>query len=95
MEIGIFNLPISEGRLEQYKKAQDEDRVCNTAKQYCKEGWPEKKNLEYQLLPYWQTRRNLSLDSSGILLYGNRIVVPETLRTETLRKIHNGHQGIQ
>ena len=30
-----------------------------------------------------------------LLLRGKRIVVPASLRTETLEKIHSGHQGIQ
>jgi len=30
-----------------------------------------------------------------LLLFGSRIVVPETMRKVTLQKIHQGHQGIQ
>ena len=29
------------------------------------------------------------------ILYGQRILIPEPLRQETLHKVHNGHQGIQ
>ena len=95
LTIGVLNLPITEGRLEEYRKAQDADRLCSSAKKHCKEGWPEKKDLENRLIPLWKTRGNLRLDSSGLLLYGNRIVVPDSLRRETLRKIHDRHQGIQ
>ena len=44
---------------------------------------------------YWKARGNLFLDSEGLLLYGSRVVVPHSLRQETLKRIHNGHQGIQ
>ena len=95
LTISILNLPITEGRLEEYRKAQDADGLCSSAKKHCKKGWPEKKDLGNRLIPFWKTRGNLSLDSSGLLLYGSRIVVPDSLRRETLRKIHDGHQGIQ
>ena len=39
-------------------------------------------------------RGDLTLHDN-LLLYGSRIVVPKSLRAATLRKIHNGHQGIQ
>ena len=32
---------------------------------------------------------------SGLLLRGNRIVVPQQLQKETLEKIHSGHQGMR
>ena len=32
---------------------------------------------------------------NNLLLFNNRIVVPESLKKETLDKIHEGHQGIQ
>ena len=31
----------------------------------------------------------------GLLLYGNRIVVPTALQKDTLTKIHQGHQGVE
>ena len=32
---------------------------------------------------------------NNLLLFSNRIVVPERLRTQTLQKIHYGHHGLQ
>ena len=95
MEIGVVNLPVTKGRLLQYQKAQDEDRLCCLIRKHCKEGWPQKRNIENELTPFWKARGNLTTDQNGLLLYGSRIVVPKSLRRETLSKIHNGHQGIQ
>ena len=33
--------------------------------------------------------------NDDLLLYGARIVVPKSMREDTLQKIHQGHQGIQ
>ena len=93
VEIGVVNLPVTKGRLLQYQKAQDEDRLCCLIRKHCKEGWPQKRNTENELTPFWKARGNLTTDQNGLLLYGSRIVVPKSLRRETLSKIHNGHQG--
>ena len=95
LNISVQSLPITEATLEEYRKGQDEDGICSSVKEYCKQGWPKKRNLETQVIPFWKARGNLSLDPNGLLLYGSRIVVPVSLQRETLRKIHNGHQGIQ
>ena len=75
--------------------SKNEDSLCSKVKTHCKKGWPEKREIDHRVLPFWKARGNLSLDPSGLLLYGSRIVVPQSLRQETLEKIHNGHQGIQ
>ena len=54
-----------------------------------------KKGMGSQHLPYRKARANLTVDPSGLLLCGSRIVVPTVLRRETPAKIHGGHQGVQ
>ena len=44
--------------------------------------------------PYWAVQSSLTL-GNNLLLYNNRIVVPSALQSETVRKIHEGHQGIE
>jgi len=50
--------------------------------------------VEPELKPYWAVQSSLTLNNS-LLLYNNRIVVPSALQSETVRKIHEGHQGIE
>ena len=45
------------------------------------------------LKPYWNGREQLSVDS-GVILKGQRIVVPFVLRQQILTDLHNSHQGI-
>ena len=49
--------------------------------------------LPRTIVPYWQVRGELTLHDD-LLLCGRRIVVPSSLRKETLDKIHSCHQGI-
>ena len=90
----ISTLPASEFRLEAYRIAQQSDPVCQQVRQYCLTGWPEKKSdMDRAVIPYWHKRGHLSVGSK-LLLYGSQIVVPKSMRKETLDKIHQGHQGI-
>ena len=75
IEVGVVTLPVSEGRLDQYRKAQDKDSLCSKVKTQCKEGWLEKREIDHRVLPFWKARGNLSLDPSGLLLYRSRIAV--------------------
>ena len=42
---------------------------------------------------YWKVQGDLVVHKN-LLLYGKRIVVPKELQWETLKKLHQGHQGI-
>ena len=93
LAVDISNLPASKEHLEQYKNAQSADPVCSLIINYCCNGWPEKTEIDTITRPYWERRGNIFVTDS-LLLYGSRIVVPKSLQNQTLRKIHDGHQGI-
>ena len=76
------------------KELSSQDSVCSRVKRYCTSGWPKKRLIEAELLPYWKVRNSLTL-YNGPLLYNSCIVVPHSLQLETLEKIHEGHQGIE
>ena len=89
----ISSLPAGQDRLSEYRQAQLADGICSQVISYCKEGWPDKKKVSSEVTAYWAVRTELTI-ADNLLLYRNRIVVPKSLQTETLRKIHQGHQGI-
>ena len=88
-----------------YHTGQLNDPICIRVKQYCVSGWPAKQNIGVELIPeiiyrlsllipYWRVRDDLSV-CKDLLLYGTRIVVPTSLQSLTLQKLHQGHLGIQ
>ena len=89
----VAHLPASDQRLDVYKKAQSNDPTCKQILKYCQDGWPRKSQLEPNLKPYWEAQSELT-EGDGLLMYGQRIVVPESLQTTTLQKLHEGHQGL-
>ncbi len=82
-------LPASTKRLEEY---QDRDPECAKVKAYCLTHWPEKRDIETNLIPYWEERSSLSIHDD-LLLHNHQLVVPQAMYEETLTQIHEGHQG--
>ena len=88
------SIPATTQRLEEYRQAQIVDAECSQVREYCQTHWPTKHSIESLLKPYWKVRGSLTL-VDDLLLYNSRIVVPLSLRRETMLKIHEGHQGVE
>ena len=69
------------------------DAVIKQVARYCLDGWPEKKKLPGPVRAYSHVSAKLTV-VMGLLMRGARIVIPESMRPEMLKKIHEGHQGI-
>ena len=80
--------------LETYRLKQAEDPICAQVSKHCKSGWPRKHRLSPELIPYWKLRGSLTTHDD-ILLFNDRIVIPESLRADVMDRVHEGHQGIE
>ena len=70
------------------------DDTLKPVMQYVQNGWPEEKQRVHgPIAKYWRERGNISLHD-GLLLRGQRIIIPPRLRADVLRRLHDGHQGI-
>lgn len=57
-------------------------------------GWPESvQDIPPDIVPYWPLRDELTI-LDGLIMKGNRVVVPPTMRTDTLNRLHDAHQGL-
>jgi len=86
-------LPASSCRLEEYHQAQIKDEICSQVMKFCRNEWPRKR-VNGLLSSYWKERGSLIINNN-LLMYNDRIVIPQTLQKETLMKIQEGHQGIE
>jgi transposase InsO family protein len=89
-----LSLPATEQRLEIYRQSQEQDPVCTQVREFCRTGWPNKQHVPQELMPYWKVKSSLTI-CDNLLLYNLRIVVPKSMQSETLQKIHAGHLGIE
>ena len=88
------DIPITDDALQRYLQAQAADLTCRDVVKYCKFGWPSRSDLRGELLRYEPFQAEFTTTTSDLLLKGERIVVPNTLRPECLERIHEGHLGI-
>ena len=74
-------LPATEDRLKDFRTQQQQDEITRQLITYCSEGWPEKSQLPGPLKVYWPERNDLTVQQ-GLLVKGNRPVVPLTVRID-------------
>jgi len=58
-------------------------------------GWPEqaKQTTPKIIRGYWSIKDYIGIED-GILVMGHRLVIPKSMQSEYLQRIHAGHQGI-
>ena len=86
--------PTSPGRLEEIRRATEDDRELRAVADFVINGWPQRQDaVPASLYPYYHVRSDLSV-ADGLLIYRDRIVIPVALRSEMLKKLHETHQHI-
>ena len=74
-------------RIKAIKEATAEDSPLQQMAGIITKGWPEHRTLcPKELLPFWNYRDELYIED-GILLKGERIIIPEILK-EALKQLH-------
>ena len=107
MEISARNVPLpvlavhfisssaDEDQLTAIRVATTEDQEMQQLSHYISEGWPQqRKQLPANLHTYWNYRDELTQEN-GILYKSSKVLIPKSLRAEYIRRVHDGHQGIE
>ena len=76
---------------EEVKQQTARDPILSRAYDATMRGWGD--NDDSDLQPYFRRRTELTVHQ-GCLLWGIRVVIPETLRKDVLNLIHDGHLGV-
>ena len=75
------------------QEATMQDQDLNKLKEVVFKGWPAyRKQCPQELWDYWTFRCDLVIED-GLILKGDRIIIPEILRGQILDALHTGHQG--
>ena len=87
-------LPISQTRLAQLQQETASDEVLQQLINFTMNGWPSKHNIPTVVKPYYSLRSEI-VYHEGLLLKGQRIIVPSALRSKMKEIIHQGHNGME
>ena len=88
-------MPISDQKAADMARATEEDADLEKLQQYIQHGWPsDRKSCHPSAIEFWNYRDELS-QIEGIILKGEKIFVPKSLRDQMLIKIHEGHMGME
>ncbi|GBL89207.1 hypothetical protein AVEN_255310-1 [Araneus ventricosus] len=93
IQMVIATLPATDKRLSEIWQAQQEDEVCIQLINFVEKGWPEKNALPTHLSRYWEYRHSINIQD-GLLMMNARLIIPESMKSEILKAIHEGHLGI-
>ena len=94
-EDGTLLAPLRDQTLEKVRAASTRDAEYNALREVIMKGFPEHHhNLQQELRPFWGVRSMLAVDDDFIV-YGPRLLIPHSLRRETLQRLHDGHQGVE
>lgn len=81
-------------RLEDIRHATDKDDLLQSVMDYTEAGWPNYiKDVPQNLRKFYEIRAHLST-TDRLLLYNDRIYIPQALQQYVLTKVHQGHPGI-
>lgn len=82
----------SQARLQQIREETTSDLTLNRLRETIFRGWPDKREKCPQSLYDWNFCKEPTIED-GLILKGDRIVVPSSLRREMLNITHQGHVG--
>ncbi|CAC5406110.1 unnamed protein product [Mytilus coruscus] len=88
-------MPVSDKKMVQIKDETEKVDKLSTVKKYIREGWPENKfDVPNTINEYWNCKSEIT-EYKRIVLKGEKIVIPSSLRDEMLKRLHESHLRIE
>ena len=91
----LNSLPVSDTRLTEIKHETAQDAQLAALRRATLTGWPDtRKQCPPSIQEYWNHREEIS-QMDGMLFKGERIIVPQKLREDMIRRVHASHLGME
>ena len=91
----VSQMPVSEDKMHLIRNETQKDDTLVTLRTMLKHGWPEStKEVPIKIRHFWNYRDELC-EVEGLLMKGDKIIIPQTLQKDMLKAIHAGHFGME
>ena len=88
-------LAVSEESFQKIHYATSQDQTLQSVKMLIHHGWPYERSKSPPCThPFWNNPDELTIQN-GILFKGMKVVVPQALRHEMIKRTHSSHLGIE
>ncbi|XP_013196514.1 uncharacterized protein K02A2.6-like [Amyelois transitella] len=90
----IENVRFSDSKLSMIKEHTMKDEECQLIIRYIKNGWPNYKyEVDERVKEQWSYKESFEY-VDGIIFKDNLVYIPFKLRYEMVKRVHDGHMGI-
>ena len=95
LDVSVDIIGFSEERIKTVREETKADPALNTLAETIVKGWPENiKDVPENIRIYWPFRDEISIED-GLILKGQRIIIPSSQKEVFLDQLHYAHQGIE
>ena len=96
MDIHVNEIVLThQSKLETIRTLVSRDNTLLTVRDFITEGWPaDRSSIPTTVLPYWPYKDELGY-YNGIIVKGDRVVIPSSLVNDVLKDIHSGCGELQ
>ena len=70
------------------------DSILKQLKEYVKFGFPSKNNIDPIVAEFMHVKDDLTM-LDDVLMYRNRVIIPNVMKKSVLTQLHAGHHGVQ
>ena len=89
------NFPMTQQKLSEFVNETLKDPALQVLKKFVQEGWPEHSKLVPEEIRCYYSYRDEIAYADGVLLKGQALIVPTSMRNDMKARIHQGHLEIE
>lgn len=93
LDVKVCLVQFSSSKLHQLQEATNKDDILCALRDVILSGWPDdRRKIPVPIRTFWSFRDELSVEN-GLIMKGERVVIPQSMQAEILTQLHFGHQG--
>ena len=91
----VENLPMTAEKLLEMKSATAEDEVLQQLIRFLTDGWPSTRANIPSAVSHYRKFKDEIYEVDGLLFFGQKLIIPQQLRPDILRRIHESHLSME